>query len=344
MDPTPERLILQPPGIPAGFDCQGIAANPGAFIAATNQSPNNYACRPNNPAFRNLVSELGFAMAPSVMRPARTTGYGGFSLSLELSFTKINAGGSVDGVKYWEQGTRGATDGKTFSANNNAPDSLLQIYSLKARKGLPFGFELGTNLGYMGGTSMWVIGGDLRWSILEGFRKGPMGYVPDLSVGGGVNTLVGSSKMYLTTLGINVVASKPFTFGDTGSLSPFIGYQRLIIFGNSTIVDLTPNVNAIDRCGYQGADPVSGAPLCANKVNVNGAPSNTPDNGDFNNNTTFNPVRIHRHRLLVGANYKYEIMQVGVQFATDLTSPGSENYQITGARQWTLSFDGGVSF
>jgi hypothetical protein len=344
MDPTPERFRLQPPGMPAGFDCAGIAANPGDFVAKTGQTPNNFSCRPNNAAFRNMVSELGFALAPSVMRPARTTGYGGFSLSLEASFTSINADGAVDGVKYWEQGTRGALNGKSFAAKNSSPDSLLQIYSLKARKGLPLGFELGTNLGYVAGTSMWVIGGDIRWAILEGFRKGPLGYMPDLAVSGGVNTLVGSSKMYLTTVGINVVVSKPFTFADTGALSPFIGYQRLIVFGNSTIVDLTPNVDALERCGYQGTDPTSGAPLCAKKLKVNGVDTAAPDNADFNNSTTFNPVRIHRHRLLLGATYAYEIVKVGIQFATDLTDPGSENYAITGTRQWTLSFDGGISF
>ena len=345
MDPTPERLVLQPPNLPAGTTCQGIASNPELAVKA-GLKPNDLACRPANLAFRNMVSEMGFAIAPNSFYPARSTGVGGFALTFEASYAKINADTSVkeaDGtqVQYWHQGTRGSIDPNKnqFSTVNNSPDGLLQIYSLKARKGLPLGFELAASLGYIGNTSMWVGGGDINWSLLEGFRKGAPGIIPDVSVGGGVRTLTGNSKYLLTTAAFDVKISKPIPIADSASLTPHIGYQRLFIFGDSNIIDGTPNTDALSQCGYQGADPVKGTPVCKNKLSTG-----ADNNGDFNNNFTFEKVRIHRHRGMVGLNYRYEAIYLGSQFIIDLTDPADENPGIVGARQWILNLEAGASF
>ena len=350
MDPTPERLILQPPGLPPGASCQGIATNPEQVLKPPfpgGATPNNYSCQPDNIAFRNMMSELGMAIAPTAFHPARTTGIGGFALTLEASFTKINADAfstARDGTRtqYWHEGTQGSIDPNTkqFSIRNNSPDSILQIYSMKARKGLPFGFELAGSLGYLANTSFYVGGADIRWAVLEGFRTGFLGFMPDISVGGGVRTLGGSSKFFLTTVGIDVQISKPIAIADMGKLTPYVGYQRVLIFADSTIVDLTPNVDPLKQCGYAGNDPSTGAPICRN--NVPG--SNIPNNGDFNNNSTFTKARIHRHRGIVGLNYRYEVLYVAAQFMTDITDPSAENSDIFGGRQWTTVFEGGVFF
>ena len=346
MDPTPERLVLQPQGLPSGMSCQDVASNPEGAIAKGIAMPGTLACRPDNIAYRNMISELGFAIAPTAFHPARTTGVGGFAITFETAFTKINAdqvSTATDGTQrqYWHDGSQGSVDPNTkqFSIRNNSPDSLLQLYSLKARKGLPFGFELTGSLGYLANTSLWVTGADIRWAILEGFRTGALGYVPDISVGGGVRTLAGSEKFYLTTVGIDVQISKPIPLADSAVLTPYIGYQRLIILGDSTVVDSTPNVDPLTQCGYKGADPVTGAPLCRNKLS-NGA----DNNGDFNNNITFQKVRVHRHRGIIGLNYRYEVLYLAGQFLTDLTAPGDENPGIVGDRQWTMSLEAGVFF
>jgi hypothetical protein len=341
MDPTPERLVLQPPGLPPGQTCQSIAANPGAAVSA-GLSPQSLACKPDNAAFANMIGELGFAMAPNAFYPARTTGVGGFVLSLQASYTRINADRHTDsGTPYWHLGTRGAQDPNTkqFSILNASPDSLLQIYSLNARKGLPLGFEIVGSLGYLANTPLWVGGGDLRWSVLEGFRTGALGLLPDLSLGAGVRTMTGTQKFYLTTVGIDVKASKSITLADTATLTPTIGYQRLIVFGDSNVVDSTPNVDPLEQCGFEGIDQGTGAPRCANKL-----PNGNDANTDFANNFTFKKVRVHRHRAIVGLHYKYELVYLGSQFAFDLTEPSDENSFLVGSRQWTLSFEGGVFF
>ena len=346
LDPTPERLVLQPslpPGL-AGSTCQSIAANPQVVLdkGLPNTLPNQYTCRANNAAFRNYISELGFAIAPTAFHPARTTGFGGFALTIDASYTKINSEGTTkDGTQYWHKGTQGdlGADGKTFPKENANPDSVLQIYSLKARKGLPFGFELTGALGFIANSALWVGGADIRWSLLEGFRAGPLGYLPDVSLGGGVRTLTGTSKFHLTTVGIDAQVSKGITLADSAVLTPYVGYQRLLIFGDAVVLDATPNTDALQQCGYQGPDPQTGAPLCRHTLS-NGAANNS----DFNNNITFDRVRIHRHRGIFGLNYRYEMLFLASQFLIDLTPPDAENSDLSSARQWTMSFEAGVYF
>jgi hypothetical protein len=72
---------------------------------------------------------------------------------------------------------------------------------------------------------------------------------------------------------------------------------------------------------------------------------------DFNNNAVFNNVRLERHRLLVGANYRYELVMIGAEFITDLTSPAdaqSSNKDKTDLkdedRQWTIGLELGAAF
>jgi hypothetical protein len=301
-----------------------------------------------------MTTELGYAIAPNAFHAARTTGIGGFALSFEASYAHINADATDStGTQYWHLGTQGATDPATnkFSIVNNAPDSILQVYSLKARKGLPFGFEVTGALGYLANTSLWVGGADLHWAPLEGYRTGLLGYLPDIAIGGGVRTLAGSPKLFLTTVGLDGQLSKPFTLADSAVITPYIGAQRLWIFADSTIVSLTPNVDPIGaQCGYQGTNvgpnygnpsaraPYDGQPIC----------SQPGGNSDFNNLATFNKVRVERIRGIIGVTYRYEILYVAGQFAMDLEDPGAEGqqqaYGISGSKQWTTSFEVGVSF
>lgn len=343
MDPVTERFVRQPPG---GRTCQAAAADPGALVAQ-GLRPQDFSCQPDHHSFKNMVSELGFAIAPSAFYPARTTGIGGFQIGIEMSFTRISTGRVARGdggtENYWKLGTRGGTDPNTKAYTdvngNKEPDGILQIYSLKARKGLPYGFELVGSVGYIANTTLWVGGGDLRWSLMEGFRTGALGLLPDVSVGGGVRTLAGTSKFYLTTVGIDVKISKPITLADSAVLTPVLGYQRVLVFGDSTVIDATPNVDALQQCGYDGPDPNSGAPRCRNKL------SNGQDNSaDFANTFTFRKVRAHRNRGILGLNYRYELVWLGSQFAFDLNEPGDENDFMVGKRQWTLSFETGVAF
>lgn len=358
MDPTPERLFLEPSNLPPGaaaqgWGCQGIAArlagpnasaHPSlpASIFPSGASPSDYPCRPNNVAWANLMSELGMAIAPTAFHPARTTGFGGFLLSFQATVTSINANAAAGGVQYWHLGTRGPVDPNSnqFSSRNDHPDSVIQIYSLNMRKGLPYGFEIGGSIGYVANTSLWVGGGDLRWALLEGYRSGWLGYVPDIAVGGGVRTMTGGSSFTLTTVGIDAEISKPFTLGGSAAITPYLGLQRVIIFADSAAVDLTPTVDPYQQCGWQGNAP-NGGPRCSNTLADGSA-----NDGDFANTTSFERIRVHRWRGLAGVNYRYEVLYLAAEFAMDLTEPSAENANlgITGDRQWTVALEAGVFF
>jgi hypothetical protein len=348
MDPAPERLYLDPYGLGSTWSCRSIAANPQAFIDShPGKVPNDFPCLPNNVAWANLMSELGYAIAPTAFHPARTTGLGGFALSLEASFAHINAD-AVDSTntKYWHAGTQGPIDpgNHQFSVVNNTPDSLLQIYSIKARKGLAYGFEIAGVLGYVANTSLWLGGADAHWSLLEGYRTGFLGYLPDVAIGAGVRTLGGSPKFFLTTVGLDAQVSKPFTLADSAVITPYVGAQRLIIFADSTIVDLTPNVDPLKQCGYRGQNPQDGSPVCQNTLTT--STGQIQNDGDFNNNVTFHKARIHRWRGIAGLTYRYEVLYLAGQFAMDLEDPSAENSDlgISGAKQWTVSLEAGVFF
>jgi hypothetical protein len=162
--------------------------------------------------------------------------------------------------------------------------------------------------------------------LLEGFRKGIGGVIPDIAAGAGVRTITGTPQFQLTVMGLDGQVSKPFPIADSSVLTPWVGYQYLFIFGDSGLVDLTPGTDALGSCNYAGnavppnsrevpdgdgtADVYDGSPICAG-----GQPY------DFNNNVVFDAVRLRRHRLLAGVNYRYEMVMVGAQFIMDLVPP-----------------------
>src|SRR6185295_10637327 len=69
MDPALSRLMLDP-------NCAALEAP---------------ACAPDRALYYKLVSQLGFALAPSAPHEARTTGLSGFEVSLLGAFTAIDA-------------------------------------------------------------------------------------------------------------------------------------------------------------------------------------------------------------------------------------------------------------
>lgn len=329
LDPALERLVLPPGETSDGTPLEPCkdelgrynenAGVPGAFEGG--RFP---ACEPDNRAFKRLISQYAFAFAPTAMHSARTTGFGGFHLSAEANYTTIS-----NDADYWHKGTQGTRDAITNEASveNTSPPGLLQLYSLKFRKGFGFGLELTGIVGFMPQTSIVSGGADVRISLLEGFRKGVGGVLPDIAAGAGVRTITGTPQFQLTVMGLDGQISKPFPVADSQVITPWVGYQYLFIYGDSGLIDLTPGTDAVSYCGYAGnAVP----PNSKEVTNSNGDPADVYDGSpvcvggqpyDFNNNVVFDNVRLRRHRLLAGMNYRYEMVMVGAQFIMDLVPP-----------------------
>ena len=343
MDPALERLVLDP-------RCRtetGAFNDDPATLAALQQATGRSWCSGDHQAFKRLINQFGFAFAPSAMHSARTTGFGGFHLSIEASYTKID-----NGADYWKKGTQGSVDPSTNRASvvNSDPSSFLSIYSLKARKSFGFGLELTGAVGFMPETTILTGGGHVRLSLLEGFRSGVPGILPDIAVGGGVRTVTGTPQFQLTTVGLDAQISKPLPIADSSIITPWVGYQYVWIFGDSGLVDLTPGTDAIDYCNYGGANlPSNPDP---NKTKYDGQPvCNGGSPLDFNNNVVFKKARLERQRLLFGFSYRYEMVMVGAQFATDIVDPAdaqnseADTDDLKGEdRQWTITLEAGAMF
>lgn len=332
MDPALERL----------------AANPECRTAAGAIEPAGGACRPDQGAFTRLVNQFGTAFAPTALNPARTTGIAGFQVSLEGSFTSIDSD-----ADYWRAGTRGSSDRHLGAAgqSNTDPASFLQLYSLRLRKGFGAGVEVAGQFGFMPRTSFLSGGVDARWAILEGFREGTMGYVPDVSLGGGVRTTTGSAQMQLTVAAADLRLSKPIPVRGEAVVTPWAGLQYLWIHGDSRRVDMTPATDAAGYCNQQGVsvpgdpsappeEPRDGEPLCAGGSAA-----------DFANDVRFDAVRLRRPRLLLGGSVRYELVNFSAQFLVDLTAPhqgqGSDAARAAlrgESRQWGIAVDAGVQF
>jgi hypothetical protein len=348
MDPALSRLVIDD----ACRDAAGrFADDPGTIERLENSADPRQAnrgwCIPDDVAFAKLVSQYGFALAPTAMHSARTTGIGGFHVSVEALYTKISSG-----EDYWRDGTQGAVDPSTnrAPAENSSPHSLLQLYSAKIRKGFGFGLELTGSVGFMPDTSIVSGGADVRLSLLEGFRRGVPGILPDIAVGGGVRTITGSADFQITVAALDAQVSKPIPIQDSSILTPWVGFQYMWMFGDSGLIDLTPATDAIAYCNYTGnnvpgnADPdktvYDGQPVCNG-----GSPV------DFNNNAVFDRVRFERQRALVGLNYRYEMVMVGGQFIIDLVEPedaqnsNSDAALLAGEdRQWSVVLELGTAF
>lgn len=334
MDPAIERLTL-----PVTYTDSNGATNVLSDCALGGKFRGNLTptfvaqCRPDNVAFAKLINQYGMAVAPTAMHSGRTTGFGGFHLSLEGAFTWIDK--NADYLSRGTQGSQDPSNDKQQSARNTGPAAALPVYSLKIRKGFPFGFEVGAQVGYMGSTNIITGGADVRLSLLEGFRKGVLGVLPDVAVGGGVRTITGTPQFNLTVASFDVQISKNLPIGDSNILIPYVGFQQLWILGDSGLIDTTPNTDALGYCGYVGpnvpgnADPnktntgnaggkqvYDGQPVCR-RGNSSGAGSAL----DFNNTFVFDRVRVARQRLLLGLHYRYEMVFLGAQFATEIKKP-----------------------
>lgn len=348
MDPALERLVLNPA-------CHSIDTGTGGLANFGTWNPTGGGgtdgrCLADHGAFAKLVNQFGAALAPTAMHVARTTGFGGIELSFEGSFTNLDKD-----AEYMKNGTRGSIDPNTSrrSIRNNSVDSMAQLYYLKMRKGFPFGLELIGMGGTMANTSFVVLGADVRWALLEGFRKGFLGYIPDVAAGGAVRTITGSSQLQLTTVAVDAQISKPFAIASSSVLTPYVGYQHLWIFGDSGMIDTTPNTDPAAYCGYQGPSVpgTPGAPVKSGDTTrpYDGQPVCTDGKSplDFNNTITFNAVRLQRPRLVAGLNYRFEMITVGFQFLTDLVKAetANEGKNVEGAPiQYTISASLGAIF
>ena len=310
LDPALNRLVLDQRCRTSGPNGSGSFYDPASQYVR---------CEPNDEAFAKLIAQYGFALAPTADYAARTTGFGGFKLAIEADYTNIDSK-----ADYWQRGTQGPQDKSTkLDSITGDPPGWVQTYAVKLAKGFPFGLELGGTFGWLANSNIVSGGADVRVALFEGFRDSIPGYFPDIGVAGGVRTITGTSQFKLTVASFDAQMSKPIHIAGTVILQPHVGYQWVRIFGDSDLVDLTPNTDAITHCGYSGDNtPATPDPT---KTVLDGQPVCSGSSADFNNSVVFDPVRLTRHRINFGAQLRYQMVYFGIHALTDVVAPAAAN-------------------
>jgi hypothetical protein len=197
----------------------------GAYDLRLNQLGSDTGGGPmgRNDDFRSLASELGTLMAPKPGDPADSLGLSGFAVSADLSINTIS-----NGQKFWSESTRGT------------PGKIAPTIQIMGRKGLWPGIEVGAGATHLFNSRMWTISGYGKVALHEGFHHLP---IPSIALRGMFSRLVGAEDMNMTTASIDVSLSHVFGLGKTVNMTPYAGYQALMIIARSGVLDVTPTTD-----------------------------------------------------------------------------------------------------
>jgi len=281
-----------------------------------------------NLEFRALASQLGVALAPHLLTPADSLGFGGFQFDLDGSQTSIDAR-----QPYWRV-RAGSPDpsGKNRVAHGSG---FLRTVGFFAHKGLWFpvpSFELGGGAVHLVDSSTWAAQLYGKVSVHEGFHDLA---VPSVALRVAVSRIMNQRELDLTVASFDITVSRHFGIGGTWRLDPFAGWNLLMIIPRSGVIDATPNVD----------------------------PLHPGDEMDAANNFVFrDQAAIYRHRFLAGLKFQYDIVQLTVEAqlalagssvddhpgTTDACQPNSTTSNCdakdTAAAQATLSLSAGIDF
>lgn len=185
---------------------------------------------PQNAELRTLASELGVVLAPHMLTPADTVGFGGFQFTADYTTTTIDADGS-----HW----------RAREDSGNTPSSLT-TFGFFARKGLWFpvpSFEIGAGATHLVASNIWTAQLYAKVAFVEGYHDLP---IPSVAVRGAVSRMMQQRELDLTVASFDIVASKHFGIGGTWRLDPYAGWNLLMIIPRSEVIDPTPNVDPLD--------------------------------------------------------------------------------------------------
>ena len=240
-----------------------------------------------NLELRSLASQLGVVLAPHMLTPADTIGFGGFQLTVDYATTTIDPE-----APYWKA-RAGSPDPAGTGGGAHGPGSMSTI-GMFARKGLwlPPSFEVGVGAVHLIDSNIWTGQLYAKLGLHEGYRSLP---IPSLAVRGAVSRMMSQRDLDLTVASLDVTASKHVGVGGTWRFDPYAGWNLLMIIPRSEVVDPTPNVDSQQMGNELDSDL----------------------NFVFREQDT-----IFRQRILVGAKFQYYILQLTIeaQFALAGTS------------------------
>jgi hypothetical protein len=194
---------------------------------------------PQNAELRSLSSQLGVVLAPHLLTPADTLGFGGFQLTVDYAATTIDPTAA-----YW-RARAGSPDPAGTGGVAHGPETL-GTFGFFARKGFWFpvpSFEIGAGAVHLVDSRIWTGQLYAKLALHEGYAGLP---IPSLAVRGGVSRMMQQRELDLTVASIDVTLSKHFGIGGTWRLDPFAGVNVLMIVPRSEVIDPTPQIDPLD--------------------------------------------------------------------------------------------------
>lgn len=237
---------------------------------------------------RALVSELGVALAPRLLTPADTLGFGGFQLSADLGWTSIS-----HDARWWRaMRSSPAADAERHGA------SMLPTIGLFARKGIWFplpSVEFGAGMVHLFDSKIWSGQTYVKLALHEGYHDLPL---PSVAVRGGVSRMFGQKELDLSIMSFDATLSKHLGVGGTWGFDPYAGYGALVMVARSEVIDPTPHIDPLD-------------PMFVSDRALNFVFKDQDD--------------ILRHRVFVGAKLQYYVFQLTLEAAFALAGSSRDD-------------------
>ncbi len=181
----------------------------------------NNALVQDNQAFRSLASEVGVLTAPKPVDAADSLGLDGFAVTADFSINTISSD-----QDFWTQ----TTDG---------PSNVVPTMQIMGRKGLWPGLEIGAGATKVFDSKMWALDGYLKVAVHENTHH----LFPSIALRAMLSQLLGSKDLRSRTFSADFSISHTFGVGQTFNISPYLGYQALMIFAKSAVIDATPGID-----------------------------------------------------------------------------------------------------
>ena len=188
-------------------------------------------------AFRSLASELGVVLAPRLTQPADTLGFGGFQFTADVALTRVHTD-----RPYW-RALASSPDPSDPAASHG--DDIMTTVGVFARKGiwLPApSFEIGIGAVHLAASEMWAAQMYAKLALIEGYHDLP---IPSLALRAGTSRMMGSDQLDLTVASFDLSVSKEIGIGGTFNLSPYLGWDWLVIVPRSEVIDKTPTIDSV---------------------------------------------------------------------------------------------------
>lgn len=147
----------------------------------------------DDPHYHAVMRQLAGSLTSATLSPPETLGHNGFALTAELS---------------------------TAFVQNPSLGHSLSIPAVHARKGLPYSFELGARLSWLGSSEIVAGTFEAKWALNEAFSV-----LPDFGVRGHVTGVFGIRDASLSAGGADLSIGKKFAVASMMTLTPYGGWD-----------------------------------------------------------------------------------------------------------------------